>query len=117
MGKDLYTAAQFINAIPGTGGIISAIAKRVGCEWSTAKKYIETYPTIKAAYDNECEAVTDMAESVLITSIKNGDSADAKWWLTRKGKARGFSGKLEIELFLKDLEKLTDDELRAIAES
>lgn len=47
MGKNLYTAAQFIEAIPGTGGIISAIAKRVGCDWITAKKYITELITKK----------------------------------------------------------------------
>ena len=81
--KNQYTAKQFIDAIPGTGGIISAIAKRVGCDWQTARKYVTEYPTIAAAYEAECEAVSDMAESVLITSIKNGDTADAKWWLSR----------------------------------
>ena len=28
--------AEFIKAIPGTGGIISAIARKVDCEWNTA---------------------------------------------------------------------------------
>ena len=31
-----YTAQTFIDAIPGTGGIVSAIARKVGCEWNTA---------------------------------------------------------------------------------
>jgi hypothetical protein len=35
-GKNKYTAEQFIKAIPGTGGIISAIARKVDCEWNTA---------------------------------------------------------------------------------
>ena len=95
MGKDLYSASKFIEAIPGSGGIISTIAERVGCEWSTAKKYIEKYPTIKAAYDDECESVSDFAESVIIQSIKSGDTQDAKWWLTRKRK-EVFSERHEI---------------------
>jgi len=32
-GKNKYTAEQFIKAIPGTGGIISAIARKVDCEY------------------------------------------------------------------------------------
>ena len=96
MGKNLYTAKKFIDAIPGSGGIISTIAKRVGCEWSTAKKYIYEYPTVLQAYQDECEAVTDMAESVLIKSIREGDSADAKWWLSRKGRNRGFVERTEL---------------------
>ncbi len=78
-----YSAKQFIEAIPGTGGIIAVIAKRVGCDWHTAKKYVTEYPTIKQAYDNECEVLADLAESILIKSIKAGDTADAKWFLSR----------------------------------
>ena len=86
MGKELFTTKQFIDAIPGTGGIITTIAERVGCVWHTAKKYIDTYPTIRKAYIDECERVTDMAESILIKSIKDGNTQDAKWWLARKRK-------------------------------
>jgi hypothetical protein len=52
-----YTAAQFIAAIPGTGGIITTIAARIPCAWHTAKKYIEKWPTVKQAYDDECNKV------------------------------------------------------------
>ena len=81
--KDQYTARTFIQAIPGSGGIISTIAKRVGCDWSTAKKYLTEYPTVARAYEDECEAVADLAESVLITSIRDGNTQDAKWYLAR----------------------------------
>jgi hypothetical protein len=91
-----YTAAQMIAAIPSSGGIVSTIAKRVGCDWHTVKTFIDTYPTVKAAYDNECEKVLDMAESVLLKNIENGDSADAKWYLSRKGKRRGYVERSEV---------------------
>lgn len=92
-----YSASDFIKAIPGSGGIISAIAKRVGCEWQTVKKAIDTMPTVKEAYDAEAETILDMAESILLTNIKGGDSADAKWYLSRKGKARGYAEKVESD--------------------
>jgi hypothetical protein len=111
MGKDLYTAKQFIEAIKGSGGIISAIAARVGCEWSTAKKYIENYPTVAAAYADECEAINDLAESTLIRSIKAGDTADAKWWLSRKRKD-AFTERHEIEHI--NVRELSDEELESI---
>lgn len=85
-----YKAGDFIDAIPGTGGIISTIAKKVGCTWHTARDHIENYPTVQKAYDDECEVVTDVAESRLIGAIRDGDVGAAKWWLTRKGKDRGF---------------------------
>ena len=74
MGKELYTAKQFIDAIPGTGGIVATIADRVGCKWHTAKKYIEEYPTVKEVYEDECERIRD------------GDIPTAKWYLTKKRK-------------------------------
>ena len=91
-----YTAQQFIDAIPGTAGIVTTIARRIGCDWHTARRYIDQYPTIKAAYDDECEKVLDAAESAVIQAItpKEGGEADiptAKWYLTMKGAKRGYA--------------------------
>ena len=89
MGKgngNSYTTQQFINAIPGSGGIISTIAARVGCTWNTAKKYVTEFATVRAAYDDECETINDKAESTLIRAIEDGDIASAKWWLSKKRK-------------------------------
>ena len=84
MVKTRLSAQVFINAIPGTGGIISAIARKVGCDWHTAKKYIETYPTVKQVYEDECEKVDDLAENTVLQAIKGGDVPTAKWWLGKK---------------------------------
>lgn len=103
-----YLAKQFIEAIPGSAGIISTIAKRVGCDWTTARAYIDNYPTIKAAFDAERESLLDLSESVLANNIKLAlkqqqegqapvDTSDAKWVLSRLGKGRGYSEKQEVE--------------------
>lgn len=105
MGKGLYTAEQFIKAIPGTGGIITSIARKVGCEWNTAKVYIEKYPTIKQAYENECETMLDMAEAELYKAVKAGKDWAIKYTLATKGKNRGFTER--NELTGKDGEPLT----------
>lgn len=105
---DQYSAKQFIEAIPGTSGIVSTIARKVGCSWGTAKKFIDEYPTVKAVYEAEQESILDIAESVLINNIKlalkeqqegkkPADSADAKWLLARKGKGRGYAERTEVE--------------------
>jgi hypothetical protein len=113
-GKDQYKASDFIEAIKGSDGIITTIANRIGCSWHTAKKYIDEYATVREAYEAECEMTTDAFESILTTNaraakriqndaIKNGDfrgaivdTADAKWWLTKKGKGRGFVDRQEL---------------------
>ncbi len=86
MSQARYTTTQFISAITGSGGIITTIAERVGCTWNTAQRWIKEYPTVAQAYQDECERINDMAQSILMKSIKDGNTQDAKWWLSRKRK-------------------------------
>ena len=76
-----YTAGQFIKAIKGSGGVISAIADAVGCSWHTARKYIDQYPTVREAWENERQRITDRARHNIIKSIGDGDLQMSKWWL------------------------------------
>ena len=93
-----YTAQQFIDAIADSAGIISTISRRVGCAWHTAQKYILNYPTIKAVYDDECEKVLDLAETVVLQSLKDKDTQMAKWYLSVKGRERGYQKSEHIDL-------------------
>lgn len=86
-----YTAQQFIDAIPGTAGIVTTIARRVGCDWHTARRYIDTLATVKQAYDDEVETTLDAAESVILSDIQNKEVQTAKWYLTMKGRERGYA--------------------------
>jgi hypothetical protein len=98
MSKARYTVADFEPHIAKSGGIISTIASRVGCEWSTARRHIDESPTLTRMYNDECESVLDLAESVLIKSIQGGDTQDAKWLLTKKGKGRGYGDVVTNEI-------------------
>lgn len=91
MARINYRAQDFIDAIPNSAGIISTIAARVGCDWHTAKRYITEYPTVMAAYTDECEKVVDVAETAVIKAMTEGDVHTAKWYLTMKGRARGYA--------------------------
>jgi len=84
MSRATYTVQQFIKAIPGSGGIIATIAERVGCSWNTAKKYVDTKPTVSEVYQDECERIDDMAVSIVLKAIREGDVSTAKWWLSKK---------------------------------
>jgi len=97
MAKAQYTVKQFADAIPGSGGIISTIARRVGCEWATADKWCKESPTLARMLQDERESILDLAESVLFKNIREGDTSDAKWLLARMGKQRGYADKQEIE--------------------
>ena len=76
-----YTAQQFIDALPGTGGIVSALAEKLGCEWHTARKGIDRWPTVQRAWENERAKVTDVAQRNVIKAIKEEDLPTSKWWL------------------------------------
>jgi len=76
-----YTAAQFIEAMRGTGGIVSALAEKVGCTWNTAKAAIDRWPTVNQAWRNERAMVTDLAQRNVIKAIKDEDLPTSKWWL------------------------------------
>jgi predicted transcriptional regulator len=76
-----FTTTQFIEAIPGTGGIVSAIASKVGCDWHTARKYIDEHTTVKQAWEDERSKITDKAKHNIIKSIQGGDLMMSKWWL------------------------------------
>ena len=77
--KNHYTAAQFIKAIPGTGGIISALADKVGCGWHTAKRYITDYVTVAEAWEAERNKITDKAKHNIVKAIHGGDLQMSKW--------------------------------------
>ena len=56
---------EVLEAIKGSGGIVSTVSKRIDCQWHTAKKYINKWDETKAAFDDEREAILDMAEGVI----------------------------------------------------
>lgn len=91
------TNETIIEAIKGSGGIISTIAKRLNVSWHTADKYIQQSEETKEALADEREAILDMAEGALYGSIKEGNTQDAKWLLATKGRKRGFNEKVDIE--------------------
>lgn len=84
-----------MQAIEDSGGIMTEIARRLGVAWATARKYVEKYPDAVEAFEVESEKVLDLAEETLLKSIKGGDTQDAKWLLSRKGKQRGYVERTE----------------------
>ena len=88
MGK--LKKPQVLEAIDGSGGIISQIARKLDVEWHTADTYIKKWEETRQAYQDEENRVLDLAESKLLSAIKNGEIAEVKWYLSRKGRKRGY---------------------------
>ena len=91
-----YNMELVLAAIKGTGGMMNTIAKRLGTDWDTAKKYCLEWETTKQAIANEEEVTLDLAESILLESIQAGDVQSAKWFLSKKGKRRGYGDEVNL---------------------
>lgn len=107
-----FSTKKILKAIENSGGIISTIAKRLGCDWMTARRYIDAHIEAVQALKAEQEAMLDMAESNLLAQVQSGDFPAVKFYLMTKGKERGYtyetstavdlSGDCEVTLSIDD---------------
>ena len=110
-----YTAKQFIDAIPGSGGVISTIAARVGCAWNTAQKYIKEFATVAEAYENERNRIDDIARSNVIDDIKAGSIETSKWWLRVKAPDE-FEPRQKLDVNMGEVDAAIERELARVAD-
>ena len=99
--KSRYSQASFwYDKIEGSGGIISRIAAKAGCDWHTADKYCNPktspFPTVARAYQDEVEGVADLAETKLIEAIKQGDGQMIRYYLSTKARHRGYGEQIDL---------------------
>ena len=106
MARD-FTAEEVLEAVEGSGGIMSTVADRLNCTWRTARRYVNMYVSTREAFEAETEQIGDMAESLVFGNIeiareaqkeesKLVDSADERWLLSRKFKGRGYKTGTEL---------------------
>lgn len=104
---------QVLMAIKGCNGIVTTVAQRLNINWHSADNYIKKWPETLAAYNDETEQVLDFAESKIMDSIRKGNTNDAKWYLSKKGKHRGYGDDLQPSLF-DDLDDTPDEDIKII---
>lgn len=92
IGRQRIRISTVIKAINGTGGIISQVAERLQCSRQTVYAYINKYPEVKSAYDDEKDTILDVCEEGLFAKIYGQDFEAIKYYLERKGKSRGYGG-------------------------
>ena len=85
---------KFLKAIEDSWGIKRTIADRLGCTWQSVNNWCHK-PEIRDAYEAECERIGDVAESRIITCIKDGENdavatKNARWHLVQKCQDRGY---------------------------
>lgn len=102
-----YTAEQMIEAIRGSGGIVSVVASRLGCGRATVYRYRDRYPNVRDALEGEREVLLDIAEAGLFDRVDDGDLDASIFALRTLGKDRGYH-------FRVDVGRIVEDEVEAI---
>lgn len=117
-------AQEFLDAIPGSGGMITTIAKRVRCSRPTVYKAMERYPTVKQAIEDERDKNIDLAETKLLEQINEGNTTAIIFFLKTVGKRRGYvekrivsvEGWSEFEQMAKEMNLEPSELLRQMTE-
>lgn len=96
-----FSEEEILNAIYGSKGIMSVVASCLNCHWNTAQKYVQMYDSAKSAMDAEVEISLDLAEQKIHEAISMDDVASAKWFLSKKGKHRGYGDEVKLNADIK----------------
>ena len=92
------TVPLFKDALKGTYGVQSLIAKKLGVDRATVSKYLSRNPKMMELCKTEREKIIDISENRLFKAANDGH----KWAIDRilktLGKNRGYVEKQEIEL-------------------
>lgn len=90
-----FKKIEVLKAVEGSGGVVSEVARNLGCNWHTAKKYIDKYPDAKELLLQEEKVLIDEAKMVIKDAIVlEKDTQIAKWLLMTKG---GYSETKKVE--------------------
>jgi transposase len=124
------TKKKFLKALAGTGGIKQRIAERLGTSQVTVRNILRRpdWLDVRIAFEEETERLVDAAESRIVREIEHGDdaavaTANARWFLSRKGKHRGYGdetktivegGDKPINVDVRQLSIVTIEDLRAM---
>ena len=95
--RQRYTAAQVIDALERTKGMVFLAAKILGCSHVTVYNYAKRYASVKKAIDANRGEVIDVAELKLFEAIRAGEHWAVAFALKTIGKHRGYVERQEFQ--------------------
>lgn len=90
------TAKEAIEAVQGSRGFITTVAKKLGCTRGNIYALMKKYPTVKQAIDDERETLKDFAEGKLFQQIDEGNTTAIIFYLKTQAKDRGYVERQEV---------------------
>ena len=91
------TAEEVVQAVRGSGGILSHIANKLGVSRPTLWAYVKKWPEVAQAIEDERESVLDLGETELIKAVKRQESWAICFLLKCQGKKRGWVEKQQMD--------------------
>ena len=92
-----YTDEQIAEVIFECKGYIKAIAERLDVRSASLRDRIIKTPALRDLMTEQCELVTDNAELYLVQAIEAGKAWAIRFWLSRRGRDRGYGHKIEVK--------------------
>jgi hypothetical protein len=90
------TADEVIEAIKGSKGFKTVIAKRLGCTYRHVYRLIDKYATAQEALENEREEMKDWGEGQMFKKMESGDTTMIIFYLKTQAKDRGYIERQEL---------------------
>lgn len=87
-----------VEAIKGSGGFVTEIARRLGCSRSTIYRYKAQYENVAEAIFEEKEHLLDTAESALLKQVNSGNITAIIFYLKTQGYGRGFGDRSKLDV-------------------
>jgi hypothetical protein len=107
--NDKYTAEMVVEAIRGegrwrekgsSGGIVSVVANRLGCQRNTVYSYAKRYKGVKGALEEARATIVDRAEGELSKAVADGNLTAIIFTLKTLGKERGYVERVQVEEYV-----------------
>jgi len=95
MAKLKLSKKKIQEAIPETHGVKKYLAEKLNVDRQTIYRYFDRYPDLEEASQEYLDSITDQAEHHLIKAVMEGNSWAVRYWLSTRGKNRGYSTKQE----------------------
>jgi len=95
MAKLKLTKQEIQEAIPKTHGVKKYLAEKLSVDRQTIYRYFDRYPDLEEASQEYLDSITDEAEHHLIEAVRAGNPWAVRYWLSTRGKNRGYSTKQE----------------------
>lgn len=91
MSTQRYTAAEVVEALHDTGGVVVRAARKLGCAAATVYNYADRYVTVREAMEEARKDTYAEAQGYLLAMMRDRDHKDHRWAVERILKSYGDS--------------------------